>query len=205
MKRLTELTLTLLVMFAAPAGAAAAEATALIVDSMGAISPPADPLTEAETGARFELGPDAELIVIHYASCAESHFRGGVVEIGALAASGDGVLVGETEIECPRKVAFAESADASASVVLRGDETRTMINARPVFVVLGEGVAEVEIMRAGGIVATLDVVAGMARWPANLDPLESGVDYEIAIPGAGGDRTAPAAVATGAGVTIIQP
>lgn len=61
MKRLTGMALTLIAAFAAPAGVAAGETMALIVDGMGAISPPALSLTEAESGARFELEPDAAL------------------------------------------------------------------------------------------------------------------------------------------------
>lgn len=190
-------------LLAAPIAAAAP--AALIVDSRGAIIPPAPALTEAEEGATYTLDGVAELIVIHYASCLETHFRGGEVAIGPLGATGGAEIVGETEIECPRKVAFAEAPNASASVVLRGGEAKTVVNPKPFFVILGDGVATVEIRRGGALLGAMDVRGGVARWPAGLPPLDPGEGYEIAIAGGGVVRTAPAAIGSGAGVTIIQP
>ncbi len=187
------------------AGAAAAAPMALIVDSRGAIIPPALALTEAEEGATFTLDETAELIVIHYASCVESHFRGGEVAIGPLGATGGAEIVAETEIECPRKVALAEAPDAAASVVLRGGEARTVVNARPFFVVLGDGLTEIAVEQGGAVVGAMDVRGGIARWPAGLPSLEAGAEYEIAFTGGGVTRRAPAAVSPAAGVTIVQP
>ncbi len=188
----------------APA-AAVADAAALIVDAQGVVAPPALPLTEAELGVTFDLGADGEIILIHYASCKESHFRGGEVEVGPLAAKSSGETVSETEVECPRKVAFAEAANASASVVLRGGENRTVIGPRPLFVLLGGAAATIEVRRGGALVGAMDVRGGMARWPSGLPALAPGADYEITLIAGGVSRAAPAAVANGAGVTIVQP
>lgn len=190
----------------APLGPAGAETMALIVDSKGAVTPAAMPFSEAESGARFDLAPDAELIVIHYASCVESHFRGGAVSIGPEGVSGDGDTIAETRIECPRKVAFAQTADASASVILRGDEEIVAINARPVFVLLGGGGDAVEVAENGRTLARLDAKGGLARWPEDMAPLEAGVAYEIVLPSEdGARRAAPATVRSGAGLTVVQP
>ena len=125
--------------------------------------------------------------------------------VGPLGLETTGAVVSETDVECPRKVAFAENTDTVAAVVLRGGEDNTVINARPVFVLLGEGVERIEIRSGGAVVGQLDVNGHLARWPALAPSLERGKPYEIAFIVAGKPRVAPAVVAVGAGVTIVQP
>ena len=66
------------------APAKAAKEAALIVAAQGAISPEPEAFSEAAEGANYSLAADAELIVMHYASCTESHFKGGDVTVGKL-------------------------------------------------------------------------------------------------------------------------
>lgn len=187
------------------ASQAAAKEAALIVAVQGDVSPAPEAFSEAAEGASYALAPDAEMIVMHYAACVESHFKGGEITVGALGVKTTGELVGQTDVECPRKVAFAEDANAVAAVVLRGGEDRTLINAEPVFVLLKDGVESVEIRRAGVAVGRLDVAGRLARWPAGVAALPPGDDYEIALVMRGAERIAAAAVATDAGVTVVQP
>lgn len=183
----------------------AAGEAALIVAVQGAVAPEAEAFSEAADGASYTLADDAEMIVMHYAACVESHFRGGDVTIGPLGVATTGTLVSETEVECPRKVAFAEDANTVAAVVLRGGEDRTLINARPVFVLLADDVERIEIRKGADVVGMLEISGRLARWPSAAPPLASGDDYEIALHRGGAARTAAAAVATDAGVTIVQP
>ena len=179
--------------------------TALIVAVEGQIAPSAEEFSEADEGARYELGDGAQMIVLHYAACVETHFRGGEVTVGALGFKTTGEIVAETTVECPRKVAFSEDANTVAAVVLRGGEDRTLINARPVFVLLGSGVERIEIRRGGALVGALDITGRLARWPAGEAALEPAADYEIALVMRGDAKTAEATVATDAGITIIDP
>lgn len=177
---------------AAPAHAYPA---ALIVDVLCDVQPPAAPLSEAEPGDGFALAPDAEMIVIHYASCVESRFRGGEVSVGPLGVATSGEIVEETDVECPGPVVFTEPAGSSASVVLRGDgATVAAIGPRPVFVLIGGGEAVVELRRGGAVEARLEIADGMARWPAGAAPLAPGPGYEIALIEADGVRALPASV-----------
>lgn len=196
-----------LIALLAPVAALAAPA-ALVVDVMGAAAPAVEPFEELEAGAEVTLAPDAEIFVIHYAACTESHVRGGGFVVGpfGLTLAPGAERLAETEIECPRKVVFAETADRAASVVLRSAGDSVAINRRPVFVILGRvGVSEVRIARDGAPVAALPVMDGLARLPAGAAALEAGPGYEIAIVTAAGVRAAAASVAADAGVTIIAP
>lgn len=184
---------------------AARAETALVVAVEGDVTPAIEEFSEVEAGDAFVLGPGAQMIVLHYAACVETHFRGGEVSIGALGFEATGEVVSETTVECPRKVAFSENANTVAAVVLRGGEDRTLINARPVFVLLAPGVERIEILRAGKLVGALDISGRLARWPAGEAALEPAADYEIALVMAGDLKTAEAAVATDAGITVIDP
>lgn len=185
---------------------ASAEAqTALIVAAEGEISPAAEEFSEAAEGARFVMSDGAQMIVLHYAACVETHFRGGELTIGALGFKTTGEIASETTVECPRKVAFSEDANTVAAVVLRGGEDRTLINSRPVFVLLAPGVERIEIRRRGELVGALDIDGRLARWPAGKAALEPDSNYEIALVMGGDAKTADAAVATDAGITIIDP
>jgi len=186
-------------------GRAAAEA--LIVDAEGDIAPAAEPFAEAPDGAVFRLGDDAQLILLHYAACVETHFRGGEVTVGPTGATTTGETVSETRVECPRKVAFTEQSTGVAAVVLRGGPDVVRINGRPVFVLLADGAERVEISRGEAVVARLPFEGRIARWPADAPPLPSGDGYAFAIvgPGANAGPKAGAAVATDAGVTIVAP
>lgn len=179
--------------------------TALIVAAEGEISPSAEEFSEADEGARFVMSDGAQMIVLHYAACVETHFRGGELTIGALGFETTGEVASETTVECPRKVAFSEDANTVAAVVLRGGEDRTLINSRPVFVLLGPGVERIEIRRGGALVGALDIDGRLARWPAGEAALEPASDYEIALLMGGDAKTADAAVAADAGITIIDP
>lgn len=194
----------LAVVVAAASGASAAPA-GLVVAVDGDVSPVPEMFSEAEEGAVFRLAADAEMIIMHYAACVESHVRGGEVTVGPLKITTTGERVADTEIECPRKVAFADEANAVAAVVLRGGEDRTVINARPVFVFTRDGAEMVEVLRGGEILRRLKIAGQVARWPDGAEPLAPGNDYEIAVIDADRRRVAAAAVATDAGVTIVEP
>ena len=187
------------------APANAAKEAALIVAAQGAISPEPEAFSEAAEGANYSLAADAELIVMHYASCTESHFKGGDVTVGELGVKTTGELVSQTEVECPHKVAFAQDANAVATVIFRG-KGEIPINGRPVFVLLEDGVERVEVLSENGdIVAELEVAGRLARWPAGRDALPAGAEYDIAIVVAGAKRKAAAKVVSDAGVTVVQP
>lgn len=192
------------VLLAAGAGAAAAPA-GLIVAVQGDVSPAPETFSEAEEGTVYRLAADAEMIVMHYAACVETHVRGGEVTVGPLSVSTTGERVADTEVECPRKVAFGDAANAVAAVVLRGGEDRTVINARPVFVFTKAGPDFVEVLRGGQVLRRLKVAGQVARWPEGAEPLAAGNDYEIAVVDTDRRRSAAAAVATDAGVTIVEP
>ncbi|SLN75719.1 hypothetical protein OCH7691_03932 [Oceanibacterium hippocampi] len=190
---------------AGPGPALAAEPAALVVDLQGSVSPEVEPFSELAEGDRLTLADDGEIIIMHYAACVESHYRGGEVTIGALGIETTGESVSETSVECPRKVMLAEGANKVASVVLRGGESVTVVNARPVFIFLAEGIERIEIRREGLAVGTLEVANRFARWPEGTAPLSVGAGYEIAFIGGKATQTAAASVAGDAGVTIVQP
>lgn len=178
---------------------------ALVVDLMGDITPEPEAFTELEQGASLVLGPEAQIILMHYASCLESQIKGGRVEVTArgLTLTDGAETVAETEVECPRKVAFEENSGTIAAVVLRGGEDRVVINPTPVFLVLGrDGVAAVTVMRGDAPVGAATVQGGVARWDG---PALAAGEYELILTGPAGERRAMARVAAGAGVTIIDP
>jgi len=192
-------------LIAMTAVAGVARAAALIVAAQGEITPAVEAFSEADEGAAFVLNADAEMIVLHYAACTETHFRGGEVTVGAVGMTSTGVRVGETAVECPRKVAFADSANAVAAVVLRGDEDRAAINVRPVFVLLDDGFERIEIRRGADLVRQLSVDGRIARWPAGATPLAPGEGYAFVIVRGGDARAAAAVVTADAGVTVVEP
>jgi|GEM_PF-1842955 len=181
-------------------------ADALIVAAKGNIEPPVEEFSEAADGDTFVLAQDAELIILHYGACVEAHFRGGAVTIRPEGFEHAGAQIGETRVECPRKVAFAEDTNAVAAVILRGDPPQTVINVRPVFVLLGDGVDHVEISQGDTVIRRLALGGGrLARWPADAAPLAVGESYKFAVVSANGTRMAPAVAATVAGVTVVEP
>lgn len=196
---------SLMAAMALAAGPAVAEA--LIVDAEGEIAPAAEPFAEAPDGAVFRLGDGAQMILLHYAACVETHFRGGEVTVGPTGLSTTGETVSETRVECPRKVAFTERSTGVAAVVLRGGPDVVRINGRPVFVLLADGAERVEISRGDAVVARLAFEGRIAKWPADAPPLPAGDGYAFAIVGAGATTgpKAGAAVAMDAGVTIVAP
>lgn len=191
------------VFLAAPA--AGQQAAALVVAVEGAVSPEVEAFSEAEAGASFKLADDAQIILLHYAACTETHIRGGAVEITTVGLSTTGETVSETEVECPHRVAFKESTGQIAAVVLRGEGGETLANARPVFAIVGDGVTRIEVLKDGRQVSVLEVSGRLARWPKDAPALAPGVGYEIAIVGDGFRRVAPARIARDAGLTVIRP
>ena len=83
--------------------AANAEKAALVVDIIGDSSPAVDPFSELEAGDEIELAGDAELIVMHYATCEEIHIAGGAMMIGRdgvrIAAGSE--VIARDKVECP--------------------------------------------------------------------------------------------------------
>lgn len=185
---------------------AMAEPAALIVAAQGDIAPPVEEFSEAEAGARYDLGASAEIILMHYAGCTESHFRGGVVTVEALGFETTGETVSATQVECPTKVAFKGGSDAVAAVVLRSDGGRqAQLNVRPVFVALGDDIKRIEVRRDGKVVASLKATSRLLRWPKSTAPLQAGAAYELVVVTSAGQRVAAAGAAPAAGVTVIQP
>jgi len=148
----------------APAVAATA---ALVVAAQGAIQPAVEEFAEADEGARFDLGADGELILMYYAACSETHFRGGVVTVEALDVVTTGERVNDAPVECPSRVTLAEAPNAVAATVLRGEGDGARIAQRPVFVLLSADARAVEIRRGGALLQRLPVEGRLARWPAD--------------------------------------
>lgn len=186
--------------------AAGAAPAALIFDVMGSVEPAVPPLSEIEAGTVLRLAPGSEMFLIHYASCTEAHLKGGSVTVGAATLDlGDGAeMLGSTAIECPTKVAFAEAAGETASVVMRGDGGALGINAYPHFVIVGGGVTQVRILKDGVEAASMPVSGGLARPAEGAAALPAGAGYEVVFETAEGPRRAKAAVVAGAGATIVS-
>ena len=196
----------ILAAFAMSAIGAAADPAALVIAVRGVPEDLAAPFSEAEAGTRFDLGAEGEMILLHYAACRETHFQGGAVKVGSLEATTTGSLVAETEVECPRKVAFADNGAGLAAVILRGgEEAPARLAAQPVFVLLTDEPAVLEIRRAGAVVATLKPEGRLARWPEGAPALAAGETVEIRLSFDGSERILPGLVSPSAGVMIIEP
>ncbi len=183
--------------------AAAAAPVALIVDARGDVDPMPVPFSEASPGARYRLGASGEIIVMHYAACAETHLRGGDVAIDALGVETTGEVVSREQVECPADLRFSDDATAVAAVVMRGDGVPAALNPRPVFAILAKGVTAIEVRQDGKALGRITVDGPLARWPKNLPALTPGAVYELALIGGRGG-VAAATVARGTGVTVVR-
>ncbi|MEL7464170.1 MAG: hypothetical protein AAFN79_08895 [Pseudomonadota bacterium] len=179
------------------------EKAALVVDIVGDATPAIEPFSELDAGETVELGPDAELIVMHYATCEEIHIAAGGLTIGRDAVRVDPAaeVIARDKVACPATVAFQEDANAAGAVVLRsaGD---AMIAPRPIFV--ARGATQVEVRLGDRLIATAPVSGGRALWPADAPDLMVGETYALRMTGPGGDKAAAATVRGNAGVAILR-
>lgn len=197
---MTRLLAIFALIWAAPA--LAAEKAALVIDVIGGTDPAVEPFSELDAGVEVTLEADAEIIVMHYATCEETHVAGGVVSVGraALKTSGGATVIAQDKVECPETVAFVEETNASGAVVLRS-AGEAAISPRPVFVAPGATV--VEVMVDGAPVAAR-VVGGRAVWPSSAPDLMVGQTYQLRLTGPDGPRFSAGMVRGNAGVAILR-
>lgn len=184
------------------APALAAEKAALVIDVIGGTTPAVEPFSELGAGAEITLEATAEIIVMHYATCEETHIAGGVVSVGraALKTSGGASVIAQDKVECPETVAFVEETNASGAVVLRS-AGEAAIAPRPVFI--APGATMVELLSGDGVIQAR-VVGGRAVWPSGAPDLMIGQVYQIRLIGPDGPRVSAAAVRGNAGVAILR-
>lgn len=184
---------------------AASAPSALIVAVKGERTPPVERFDEVSAGDRFVLGAEAEMVIVHYAACNRTHFRGGVVQITPTGFAGDGEPLAEKSVKCPNTVLLARGSDASLGTILRGSDKRTPINLRPTFVVRVQGASGIAVRNSDGTIEVLPVNDGVADWPDGAPSLTPGARYEFDV--RVGDKTFshPAAADAGAGLTVIRP
>lgn len=197
------LTLASCLIAAAAAAASAADKAALVIDIVGDASPAVDPFSELEPGDGIELADDAELIIMHYATCEEIHMAGGAIQIGRddVRIGGQAEVIARDKVACPTTVAFKEDANAAGAVVLRS-AANAVIAPRPVFA--APGATRIEVSLDGAVIAVADVVGARALWPADAPDLMIGQSYVLRMTGPGGDKAAAATVRGNAGIAILR-
>lgn len=181
----------------------AAEKAALVVDVVGGAAPMIEPFSELEAGDQVDLDADAELIVMHYATCEEIHIAGGGMIIGRddVRIDDRAEVIARDKVECPATVAFREDANAAGAVVLRS-AGEAVIAPRPVFVAAGAD--QVEVSLGDRVIAVAKVSGGRALWPTDAPDLMVGETYALRMTGPGGDKAAAATVRGNAGVAILR-
>src|SRR5436190_6705102 len=115
--RLT-LSIALLVLLGVPSGAAAQNASALVLEKTGTTVPEVQPYSEIAIGTTVSLQPGARLVFLHYQTCRTVTAVGSTVAFGGLTYTiTGGSTPQEVKTPCPPRTGRVDGE--SAGVVLR--------------------------------------------------------------------------------------
>jgi hypothetical protein len=174
----------------AEAARARAEA-ALILDLQGQTTPALQRFAEIAGDTRLNLGKDARITFLHYATCRKVRVKGGSVSFsGSEYRVSGGVVEQESREPCPRTFGSAPRGEA-AGLITREVKPRRSVEAlgpllplQPKFVVLGEkadAYAAVRIVRGGQTVVEVALREREAVWPAGAPALAADADHELVL------------------------
>lgn len=95
---------------------------AMVMAVSGKTSPPVAAMSEIASGAKLQLDPGTELIVLDYARCKMVTVSGGSLTVTRFDFMTDGKIVGEVDSPCPRFHQLSASAGGAVAgaVVMRG-------------------------------------------------------------------------------------
>ncbi|MEO1492609.1 MAG: hypothetical protein AAFV19_10700 [Pseudomonadota bacterium] len=168
--------------------AAASDASVVILDVQGDVTPSVDAFDELPAGTTLSLGAGTVLQLGHYATCAEVTVKGGTISIETDRVMFDGnesvTQDGET---CVSNVTIAAADIVSASIVTRSSNIGTpLIAPRPAVAVGGPdgpGYTTLTVMAGSETVLSAPIVDRRAVVPADAAPLEPGKTVTLIING----------------------
>lgn len=164
------------------------EPRALIVDVLGFTEPQIDAFDELNDGASILLAADAELALTYYPTCEDLTIRGGRISIsGDKMTLDEGELVSRSEGQCPGAVKMSPADVVNASVVTRSVAAKPIISTLPrVIGITGPDAGsytKISVYGPDGIVFEAAVEGRGAKWPQDIDALDTAKQYTIVLTG----------------------
>ena len=179
--RLT-LGIAVLVTLWAPSAADAQNASALVLEKSGAVTPEVQPYSEIAVGATVSLAPGTKLVFLHYQTCRTVTVVGGSVTFGALAyTTAGGSKPQEVRTPCPPMVRVRGHGEM-AGVVMRSISPTVRLSVSPSFVLVGERADDFSaaaVSQDGTMLLEAPLAGRGFRWPASAPPLAANANYEL--------------------------
>ena len=186
--RLT-LSIALLVLLGVPSGAAAQNASALVLEKTGTTVPEVQPYSEIAIGTTVSLQPGARLVFLHYQTCRTVTAVGSTVAFGALTYTiTGGSTPQEVQTSCPPRT--GRVGGENAGVVLRfhddgqGLSFIPRLSLSPTFALVGaraDDFAAVRVSHGGTMLLEAPLSGRDFRWPAGTAPLVANTNYELVL------------------------
>jgi len=165
---------------------------AMVLDVSGTSNPKAEAFSMLQDGARFDLGADGEIELVHLNSCELIRLKGGIVEVHTLGFDADSEVILHSEEECPVEARLGTETSPDG-VILRNRETTTggvtlrarnieLIPDRPILV-LDRSFTSAEIIDLDKRLR-LHIWSGkerILRWPVAKDGLKRKTRYILLV------------------------
>ena len=185
--RLT-LSIALLVLLGDPSGAAAQNASALVLEKTGTTVPEVQQYNEIAVGTTVSLQPGARLVFLHYQTCRTVTAVGSTVAFGGLTYTiTGGSTPQEVQTSCPRT---GRVGGENAGGVMRfhgGGQGLSFIprlSLSPTFALVGaraDDFAAVRVSHGGTMLLEAPLSGRDFRWPAGTAPLVANTNYELVL------------------------
>ncbi len=174
--------------------ARAGKPAALALDVTGETTPMVEPFSELETKTPIELGADATIEFLHYATCQAITVQGGRLNFtNQRYLFKGGKILKSKRAECPKKVALS-GASQIGGVVFRGEKPNAplKVNTRPSFVLVGanaNGFSEIQISQDATLVLKDKLADRVFHYPKSAPTLEKGQSYKVTLTPADGGKS----------------
>lgn len=167
-----------------PSGANAQNASALVLEKSGAMTPEVQPYSEIAVGTTLSLQSGARLVFLHYQTCRTVTVVGSKVAFASYTYTiTGGSKPQEVRTPCPPTVRLRGQGEV-AGTLMRSILPGVRLSTSPAFVLVGDRAddfAAVRVSRAGTRILEAPLAGRGFRWPTGAAPLGANADYELVL------------------------